>query len=141
MRLRFCIALLAAAALALTACSTIDSRIRKQQALFDGYPPDVQQNIRNGHIEVGYTPEMVAMALGEPDRKVETQTADGVAEVWTYRKSVPGFSVGMGSGSYVGSGVGIGSGVSVGEPPRSEDKAVVEFWRGRVARFHAPAPK
>jgi hypothetical protein len=47
----------------------------------------------------------------------------------------------MGSGSYVGSGVGIGSGVSVGEPPRREDEAVIEFWRGRVARFHVPAPK
>ena len=141
MRLRLCIALLAAAALALLACSTIDSRIHKRQALFDSYPPDVQHNIRNGRIEVGYTPEMVAMALGEPDRKVEAQTEDGVAEVWTYRKNVPGFSVGMGSGSYVGSGVGIGSGVSVGEPPRSEDEAVVEFWGGRVARFHVPAPK
>jgi hypothetical protein len=141
MRTRRCTALFVAAALALTACNTIDSRIHKQQALFDSYPPDVQHNIRDGRIEVGYTPEMVAMALGEPDRKVETQTEEGVAEVWTYRKSVPGFSVGMGSGSYVGSGVGIGSGVSVGEPPRSEDEAVVEFWRGRVSRFHAPAPK
>ena len=141
MRLRFCIALLAAAALALTACSTIDSRVRRQQALFDSYPPDVQHSIRNGRIEVGYTPEMVAMALGEPDRKVETRTEDGVAEVWTYRKNVPGFSVGMGSGSYLGSGVGIGSGVSVGEPARSEDEAVVEFWGGRVSRFHALAPQ
>jgi len=141
MRLRACIALLAAAAFALSACSTVDSRIRKQQALFDSYPPAVQNNIRNGRIEVGYTREMVAMALGEPDRKVETQTEDGVAEVWSYRKSVPGFSVGMGSGSYLGSGVGIGSGVSVGEPPRSEDAAIVEFWGGRVARFHTPAPR
>jgi hypothetical protein len=141
MRLRFCIASIALAALALAACNSIDSRIGKQQTLFDSYPPDVQRNIRNGHIEVGYTPEMVAMALGEPDRKVETRTEDGLAEVWTYQKSVSGFSVGMGSGSYVGSGVGIGSGVSVGEPARSEDEAVVEFWGGRVSRFHVPAPK
>jgi hypothetical protein len=133
--------LLAAAALALAACSTIDSRIGRQQALFDSYPPHVQQNIRNGVIEVGYTPEMVVMALGEPDRKVEMQAQDGVAEVWTYRKSVPGFAVGMGSGGYVGSGVGIGTGVTVGEPARSEDRAVVEFWGGRVSRFQALAPK
>ena len=141
MRLWFCIAPIAAAALALSACNTVDSRIGKQQALFDSYPPEIQHSIRSGRIEVGYTPEMVAMALGEPDRKVETRTEDGVAEVWSYRKSVPGFSVGMGSGSYLGSGVGIGSGVSVGEPPRSEDEAVIEFWNGRVARFHTPAPK
>jgi hypothetical protein len=141
MRLRICIALLAAAAFALPACNTVDSRIRRQQALFDGYPPDVQNNIRNGRIAVGYTPEMVAMALGEPDRKVETRTEDGVAEVWSYRKSVPGFSVGMGSGTYLGSGVGIGSGISMGDPPRSEDEAVVEFWGGRVARFHTPVSR
>jgi hypothetical protein len=128
-------------AAALAACSTIDSRIGRQQELFDSYPPNVQQNIRNGVIEVGYTPEMVVMALGEPDRKVEMQTQEGVAEVWTYRKSVPGFGVGMGSGGYVGSGVGIGTGVTVGEPARSEDRAVVEFWEGRVSRFQALAPK
>ena len=132
---------LLAAALALAACNTIDSRIGRQQELFDSYPPNVQQNIRNGLIEVGYTPEMVVMALGEPDRKTEMQTEDGVAEVWTYRKSVPGFGVGVGSGGYVGSGVGIGTGVTVGEPARSEDRAVVEFWEGRVSRFEALAPK
>ena len=132
---------LLAAALVLVACNTIDSRIGRQQALFDSYPPNVQQNIRNGVIEADYTPEMVVMALGKPDRKAEMQTQDGVAEVWTYRKSVPGFGVGMGSGGYVGSGVGIGTGVTVGEPARSEDRAVVEFWGGRVSRFQALAPK
>jgi hypothetical protein len=141
MRLRSFSALLVAAALALAACSTIDSRIRRQQALFDSYPPNVQHHIRNGVIEVGYTPEMVVMALGEPDRKVEVRTDDGLADVWTYRKSVPGFSVGMGTGGYVGSGVGLGTGVSVGEPGRTEDQAVVEFWDGRVARFQALPPR
>ena len=58
-----------------------------------------------------------------------------MVEVWTYRKSVPGFGVGMGTGSYVGSGVGVGTGVRVGEPARSEDRAVVEFSEGRVKRF------
>jgi len=135
-------ALLAAGVgLALLACSTVDSRIARQQELFDGYPPDVQRNIRRGVIEVGYTPEMVTMALGEPDRKVEMQTEDGIAEVWSYRRSVPGFGVGMGTGGYVGSGVGIGTGVSVGEPARSEERARVEFFGGRVARFESVAPR
>lgn len=128
-------------ALVLLACGTVDSRIARQQELFDGYPPDVQRNIRRGLIEVGYTPEMVVMALGEPDRKVEMQTEDGVAEVWSYRRSVPGFGVGMGTGGYVGSGVGIGTGVSVGEPPRSEERARVEFFGGRVTRFESVAPR
>lgn len=134
-------AVLAGALVALAACSTTGSRIRSQQALFDGYPPEVQQNIRNGVIQVGYTRDMVRMALGEPDRKVETQSEDGVTEVWTYRKSVPGLSVGMGTGGMIGSGVGIGTGVSVGEPARSEDQAVVEFSQDRVSRFQAAGPQ
>jgi hypothetical protein len=135
------IRVLAGALLVLAACSTTGSRIRSQQALFDSYPPEVQQNVRNGVIEVGYSREMVRMALGEPDRKVEMQTGDGVTEVWTYRESVPGISLGMGSGTAIGSGVGIGTGVSVGEPARSEDRAVVEFWQGSVSRFEAVAPR
>ncbi len=135
MRLRGWLALLGATAIALAACSTTDSRIRRHQALFDGYPPEVQHDIRNGVIEIGYSPEMVLMALGKPDRRTEVQTGDGTAEIWTYRKNVPGFAIGMGSGGYVSSRVGVGTHVTVGEPARSEDQAVVEFWQGRVSRF------
>jgi hypothetical protein len=130
MRLRGLLALLGVAVIALAACSTTDSRIRRQQALFDGYPPEVQHNIRNGVIEIGYL-----MAFGNPDRRTEVQTGDGTAEIWTYRKSRPGFAIGMGSGGYVSSRVGVGTHVTVGEPARSEDRAVVEFWQGRVSRF------
>jgi hypothetical protein len=139
MRIRSFAALLGIAAIAFTACNTTGSRIRRQQVLFDSYPPEVQQNIRNGVIEVGYTTEMVVMALGEPDRKVVAQPEDESAEVWTYRKSVPGFGIGMGTGGYAGGGVGIGTGVTVGEPARSEDRAVVEFSGGRVKRFETLA--
>jgi len=135
MRLRGFLALLGAAAIALAACSSTDSRIRGHQALFDGYPPEIQHNIRNGVIEIGYSPEMVLMALGNPDRRAEVQTGDGTAEVWTYRKSRPGFAIGIGSGGTVSSRVGVGTHVTVGEPARSEDRAVVEFWQGRVSRF------
>jgi hypothetical protein len=137
MRIQSFAALLGIAAIALTACNTTGSRIRRQQALFDSYPPEVQQNIRNGVIEVGYTPEMVVMALGEPDRKAVAQPGEESAEVWTYRRSVPGFGIGMGTGGYAGGGVGVGTGVTVGEPARSEDHAVVEFSGGRVKRFDA----
>jgi len=141
MRWRASLAVVAVALVASAACSTTSSRIRSQQELYDGYPPAVQENIRKGVIEVGYTPEMVRMALGEPDRTVVMETEDGPTEVWTYRKSVPGMSVGMGTGGMIGSGVGIGTGVSVGEPARSEDKAVVEFWQGKVSRFEAAGPR
>ncbi len=138
MRLRIVAVLLVSA---LIACNSTGSRIRSQQELFDSYPPDVQANLRNGLIEVGYSQEMVQMALGRPERKAERQSEGGLVEVWTYRESVPGFSVGMGSGGYVGSGVAIGTGVSVGESARSEDRAWVEFSEGRVVRFETLGPK
>lgn len=141
MRFPISISLLAVALIALGACSTTGSRISNQQELFDSYPPEVQQNIRNSVIEIGYTKDMVIMALGEPSRKVEMQTEEGMTEVWNYRKSVPGFSIGLGSGGYVGSGVGVGTSVRVGEPARSEDLAAVEFWQGLVSRFHVVAPR
>ncbi len=68
-------------------------------------------------------------------RKVVAQPEDESAEVWTYRKSVPGFGIGLGTGGYAGAGVGVGTGVRVGAPARSQDRAVVEFSDGRVKRF------
>jgi hypothetical protein len=144
--LRRSVALLTLAPLALAACSSTGSRIRSEQELFDSYPPEVQQNIRDGVIEGGYTREMVRMALGKPDRISETQAEGGPVEVWTYRRSSgPGFSVGVGVGtgtfSRSGSGVGVGTGVSLDQPPRGEDIAVVEFEQGVVTRFHADTPR
>lgn len=135
MRIRSLAALLGIAAIALVACNTTSSRIRSQQELFDSYPPEVQENLRNGIIEIGYTAEMVVMALGEPDRKTAAKGEDEVEEVWTYRERVPGFGIGLGTGTYAGAGLGVGTGVRVGEPPRSQDRAVVEFSEGRVKRF------
>ena len=135
MRIRSSVALLGIAALALMACNTTGSRIRSHQELFDGYPPEVQENLRNGIIEIGYTTEMVFMALGEPDQKTAAEGEDEVEEVWTYRQRVPGFGIGLGTGGYAGAGVGVGTGVRVGDPARSRDRAVVEFSEGRVKRF------
>jgi len=58
--------LLAAAALAtiLAACASTDSRIRDNQSTFDQLPPPVQQQIRAGQVGLGFTPQMVQMALG-----------------------------------------------------------------------------
>lgn len=135
MRIRSLTAFLGIAAIALLACNTTGTRIRDQQELFDSYTPEVQENLRNGIVEVGYTTEMVVMALGEPDDKAAAKPENEVEEVWTYRKSVPGFGIGLGTGGYAGAGVSIGTGVRVGEPARSQDRAVIEFSDGRVKRF------
>lgn len=117
----------------LAACASTDSRIRDNQSAFDGYPPPVQQMIRAGQVGVGFTPEQVRMALGEPDRKFTRTAAEGTSEVWAYRDSGPSFSFGVGGGSFGrGSGVGGGVGVSsAGDAP--DDKMRVSFFNGVVA--------
>lgn len=127
--------------IAAAACVTTDSRSPRDQALFESFPPSVQQNIRQGTIEVGYTPEMVRMALGEPDRRTQVETEDGLLEVWTWRTSRPGIGIGIGTGRSIGSHVGVGTQVSVGKPPTTQERAVVEFRDGRVVRFRATTPE
>lgn len=68
----------------LAGCSTPESRIKENPALFATFPPNVQQNIRQGRIEVGYTPDMVYIALGKADREYARRTEEGTTTVWAY---------------------------------------------------------
>jgi hypothetical protein len=132
----FCMAVAVASA----GCSTTGSRIRDRQAVFDEYPEHVQQNLRAGVIEVGYTPEMVFIALGEPDRKSEVVTGEVVSQIWTWWTRSPGIGFGLGSFRSMGS-VGLGTGISVGDRAQREEQAVVEFVSGRVRSFERLAPR
>jgi hypothetical protein len=70
-------------------CSTVSKRIHEHEALFNTYTPEQQAQIQNGHVDRGFTEEMVYMAMGEPSVK-EPATRNGRAvTVWKYRKSVP----------------------------------------------------
>ena len=65
-------------------CATPESRIKDNPGLFASFPPEAQQNIRQGQIDIGYAPAMVEMALGKPD-KIETEkVAEGTREIWSY---------------------------------------------------------
>lgn len=104
-------------ALLLAGCSTVDSRIAKNRAAFNTWPPAVQDKVVVGQIDVGFTPEQVAVALGQPDRVFTRTTADGTSQVWSFRDRGPRFSfgVGVGMGSWGGrsgtfGGVGLGTG-------------------------------
>lgn len=111
--------------------STPDRRIQSQKSEFDGYSPAVQAKIRAGEIDVGYTPQMVRMALGEPSTVFVRDTAAGKSEVWAYLDGGPSFSLGLGLGSF-GSHVGGGLGVSVPVAGGSEEKLRVIFKDQKV---------
>ena len=77
----FVLVLSLASLVLLSACSsTPDARIAKNQAVFGNFPAAVQQKIRAGEVDVGFTPEMVRLALGEPTRQFNRQTGAGTAE-------------------------------------------------------------
>lgn len=122
---------LAALALLLAACSTPASRIEDQQAEFDRYPVDIQQKIRAGNVDVGFTPDQVRLALGKPDRIYTRQNEAGTSEVWAYRDSSPALSFGLGGFNF-GGGSGVGGGVGIGTGGTEEEKVRVVFAGGRV---------
>src|SRR5688572_24003724 len=76
--------LLPVTALILAGCSTVNSRINEHAAEYNHLDPDAQAKIRHGTIDVGFTPSMVYMALGEPDLKRHRTTNDGTSETWIY---------------------------------------------------------
>ncbi|HQF19751.1 MAG TPA: hypothetical protein PLT37_00740 [Kiritimatiellia bacterium] len=72
-------------ALLMTGCaSTPAKRIEKNQELFDTFPVAAQARIRSGQIDIGFQPDMVRMALGDPQRKQVRRTAAGSTEIWLY---------------------------------------------------------
>ena len=72
------------AALLLSGCATPGSRIDRHPDMFAAFPPDIQENVRQGRIEVGYTRDMVFIALGNPDRTYVRLTEAGSVEIWAY---------------------------------------------------------
>jgi hypothetical protein len=64
--------------------STPARRIEQNAALFATFPPEAQAKVRNGEIAIGFTKDMVRLAIGGP-RQIHTRTTrEGDAEVWTY---------------------------------------------------------
>jgi hypothetical protein len=125
------------AALLAAGCSTVDSRIAKNRDAFASWPAAVQSTVIQGKIDVGFTPDQVRVALGDPDRVFTRTTADGTSEIWGYRDRGPKFSfgVGIGGGSFGRHGGTFGGvGVSTGTGYHDDEKLGVVFDRnGRVS--------
>ncbi len=117
----------------LAGCATPESRVKANESLVSSWPADVQQNVRAGKIAVGYTRDMVRVALGEPDRLATRTTAEGQSEVWVYFDKGPKFSFGVGLGSF-GRHSAVGGGVTVGDTGwRDEEMMRVIFAGERVS--------
>ena len=137
MKFKTLLLITAAVGLLVTGCSTVDSRIAKNRDLFNTWPPAVQDKVVVGQIDIGFTPDQVRVALGEPDRVFTRTTGDGTSQVWSYRDRGPRFSfgvgVGMGSFGHRGGtfgGIGVGSDAGY----RDDEKMGIVFdATGRVS--------
>lgn len=107
-------------------CSTVESRISHDQAAFNSWPPVVQEQVRAGHINVGFNMDQVRVALGDPDWRYARTTPSGSYEVWGYRDRGPRFSFGIGMASY-GRGSAFGTGVGMTTSPYPDEKLRVIF--------------
>ena len=130
--------LLMAMVVLLSGCATVDSRIAKNRADYETWPLAVREKVVAGQIDLGFTAQQVAVALGEPDRVFSRTTSDGTSQVWSYRDRGPRFGIGIGVGlgswnSRRGSSFGT-IGIGTGGGYRDDEKLGVVFDEtGRVS--------
>jgi len=77
--------LMLVAVAALAGCSTPATRIRANPQLFASIAPADQELIRQGQVAIGFTPDMVQLALGRPDAIAQRVDASGTSEIWRYQ--------------------------------------------------------
>jgi len=68
----------------LVGCQSVESRIREKPDVYAGLDLETQDKIKQGIIDLGYTPDMVYLALGEPNQKRESRTENGRTLTWIY---------------------------------------------------------
>lgn len=79
-------------------CTSPQIRIDRNRALYDSLPGESQALIQEGRVAVGFTPDMVKLALGEPDRVYSRTDESGTSESWAYTA----YSLGDGRRIYSG---------------------------------------
>jgi hypothetical protein len=65
-------------------CSTINSRIEEKSSAFAALDPAIQNNLRLGRVAVGYSTDLVYIALGTPNERLTKTTKIGTTETWIY---------------------------------------------------------
>ncbi len=65
-------------------CNTAAVRVLTNYETFSQLEPKVRANILRGRIEIGYTPEMVRLALGRPNYASSSTGVRAGREVWSY---------------------------------------------------------
>lgn len=133
-------------ALLLGGCATTPAdRIAQNPTAFNVWPAAVQEKVRAGQVALGFTPEQVKMALGEPDRMYQHTTTAGSWDVWVYARERGRWSVGVGIGMGGGGGhtsVGAGAATTLQDSTARMGQALeVSFQGGVVTSIEQPRPR
>jgi hypothetical protein len=75
---------MAASALTLASCSTVQSRISGHPEIYQNLSPSDQGLVSQGKIRTGMSPNAVWLAWGSPDRKVIGNMRGHSTETWIY---------------------------------------------------------
>jgi hypothetical protein len=84
MKHRILIPLLLGSLALLAGCQSVESRIKEKPAVFANLDAATQDKIKQGIVEIGYTEDMVYLALGKPDQKRESVRENGKSTTWIY---------------------------------------------------------
>lgn len=84
MKYRFATSLLIGVLAFFTGCETVNDRIKEKPEAFNSVDQATQDKIKQGIIDIGFTEDMVYVALGKPDQKRESANASGKTVTWIY---------------------------------------------------------
>lgn len=68
----------------LVGCQTVERRIQEKPEVFYKLDRETQDKILQGIIDIGYTEDMVYLALGKADERRERVTENGRTVTWIY---------------------------------------------------------
>jgi hypothetical protein len=71
--------------LILAGCSTPETRIKGNLEAFNKATPQQQEMIKKGEVALDFTPDLVRLAIGDPDSVRHRVDKHGESEVWIYR--------------------------------------------------------
>lgn len=97
-----------AAALFLSACESVDTRIQQNAAVYQSLSPQDQQLVRQGQIRSGLPQSAVYIAWGAPSAKTTANVRGRPAETWVYTSEHSAYPYPYGWGPAYGPGFGFG---------------------------------
>ncbi len=78
----------ASAAVLLAGCTSPETRIKNNPEIFAQLTPQEQTLVKSGQVGVGFTPQAVKLALGDPDRITVRTDGKGQTQIWHYLETV-----------------------------------------------------